>query len=123
MSERAKKGYEKYKKHDKQDAIDWLDKVEHYAKNGFMPFEGKGVRSKGSSWPGVWGVQPFGLFRFYGFYEQPQKNDFIAIGSTMKDGQKMTDSDKDECSYVLKIMQQGIWHKREKDESGNQGNP
>src|SRR6185295_1450257 len=88
------------------EALPYLDKVLHYAKNWFHLFEGskKPIRSKGNTWPGILAIEPWAtLFRLYGFYEQPQKKDFIVPSCTMKRGKKMVEVDKRECDYALDV--------------------
>ncbi|MCW5775813.1 MAG: hypothetical protein KIS87_05130 [Phycisphaeraceae bacterium] len=96
-----------------KEALRWLDKAEYYAKAGFARHEGPkgGIRSK---WGQVYAIQPWAtLFRLYGFYEQPQKRDFIVVSTTMKKGQKMRDHDKREVDYAVLIRESGAWEKDE----------
>ncbi len=98
---------------DEEDASDYIDKLEHFAKNWFHNFEGptKGIRSKGNTWPVILATQPFGLFRLYGFYETAQKKAFLVPSCTMKRGKKMTGADKEECDFASQIKRTGQWVK------------
>ncbi len=96
----------------------YMSKVEYYAKAGFRNHEG--TRSKSKNQPGirpktdyghVLAIQPFGLFRIYGFYENPQKTVFIGVSTTMKRGMKMRAKDKEACQFAADVCESGKWRK------------
>jgi hypothetical protein len=116
ISEEVADRVREYQEEEPEEANEYLSNVKHYATHGFMNFEGpkKKIRSKGSTWPGILAIQPWEtLFRLYGFYEQPQKRDFIVPSCTMKVGKKMNKTDKRECDYALDVKEKQAWEKVE----------
>lgn len=118
LSDAVLEAIDRYQTDDLDAANDYMNKVEYYAKAGFWKHEG--TRTKSKRHPGirpktdykhVLAIQPFGLFRIYGFYENPQRTVFIGVSTTMKRGMKMRAPDKAACQFAADVCESGKWRK------------
>lgn len=84
-------------------------KLDYYASAGFRRFEGKHnpIRNENN---GVWRIGLSGdLFRIIGFYTSDRKNEFIAIESFQKHGQKLRKHERKIIKYVAHIKRDELW--------------
>ena len=92
-----------------------LNKLQHFAKTGFRPYEGE-KRPIRHEWDGVYRIahKPDTLFRICGFYEDELgKTSFIAMDAFTKKGKKLTQRDRDRINDVVRIKNQQLWQKSE----------
>ena len=113
VSERVQGIIDKYRRKHRQRATEYFHDIQYYAENGFKVFVGGGrpIQHKRS---GVYATEPRAtLFRLYGF-QRNDWNEFIVLGATLKDGQKMKNDDWDEVNHVIRVRNSKRgWKKRE----------
>ena len=91
----------------------FLKKLKHWATAGFATCEGQRNPIR-HEWDGIYRVGKHAtLFRIYGFYEGPNKAEFIAVTSTTKRGQKLTTADENQINEASRIKVEKDWHRRE----------
>ena len=87
-----------------------LRKIRHYSTHGFGKFEGRKrpIKYEGN---GVYRIGYGDLFRIYGFYNGPQRREFIAIRPHLKRGQKNTARERNAIAEVQRAKDNGDWEK------------
>lgn len=89
----------------------FLAKLEHYAKFGLGKFE----QSDGPvryEWDSVYRIgDRSSLFRLIGFFDGPERADFLVIDCFEKRGQKLDRTDKRRIDAVARIKRECCWRK------------
>jgi hypothetical protein len=92
----------------------FLGKLERYAKNGFVLFEGD-RRPVSHEWDGVYRVgDGKSLFRLIGFYEDGYlRASFISIDAFLKHGLSLRPNEKARIDEVARVKRLKLWKKKE----------
>ncbi len=107
LSRKADKALDRLHRHGRD--IDLLqDKIEHYAKAGFIKFEGGPVLKH--EWDGVYRLgRPDSLLRMIGFYAHDNKGQFLIMDAFLKLKGGLGSHERERINEIARVKRYGDW--------------
>lgn len=111
LSEAVEKAIVRFRRDGDPNGAFWK-KIKRYAQTGFALYEHGERPPIRAEWDGVYRIGTVdSLFRIIGFYENDDRNDFIAIDAFLKSGQQLNRAERRRIDEVARVKKDGDWAK------------